>query len=54
MTEVERRYYNDIHKIANSLGDIKKTLERIEKNTRPVELEPVVATLENVHEDDLK
>ena len=54
MTEIERRYYADIHRIANSLGAIQKTLERIEKNTKPVELEPVMATLETTHEDDLK
>ena len=54
MTEIERRYYADIHKIAISLGAIQKTLERIEKNTKPVELEPLTATLETTHEDDLK
>lgn len=54
MTEIERRYYADIHKIANSIGAIQKTLERIERNTKPAELEPVTATLETTHEDDLK
>ena len=54
MTEIEKRAYTDIHKIANSLGAIQKTLERIERNTRPVELEPVMATLDTTHEDDLK
>ena len=55
MTEIEKRAYTDIHKIANCLGAIQKTLERIERNTRPVELEgPVLGTLETTHEDDLK
>jgi hypothetical protein len=54
MTNEERRYYTDIHKIASCLGAIQKTLERIERNTRPVELEPVMATLETAHDDDLK
>ena len=55
MTETERRAYMDIHKIANSLGAIQKTLERIEKNSRPVALESIVfGTDETAHDDDLK